>query len=319
MCQEIQSVPWCYLFIHHRKVDVVSHKLGEQFRTFIHKSLVYKREDKRVTKREQPTVSGLVFVQGDCGRVQQFLSDNFFGLHLVKDCSTGHVAVIDDRVMQSFIRVSQFNPTQIRFMLHTIDYYADGNPLVRITSGVLAGMEGYRIRIARNKCLVTSMAGMTVAISGIHKDSFENLEDYARLRHEQLNDNTSLQYSGLTPLQAEIDRCFFTPRNPLDVMAIAQSLIPWTAGMHSAIDAKDFERATEIALFLLEESGSRVLPLCGTSQVGDCKEILAICREADRTLLAVISTPGVSTDLKEIAESGRESLFLRFPFLPIDL
>ena len=53
---------WCYLFIHHTKVNAVNEKLKERYCTFIHKSVVYKRKNKRIAKDEKPTISGLVFV-----------------------------------------------------------------------------------------------------------------------------------------------------------------------------------------------------------------------------------------------------------------
>ena len=205
---ENEANSWCYLFIHHTKIDIVNRRLIRNFPTFIHTSICYKRENKHIKKEERPTISGLLFVQGDALQVQSFLSENFFGLHLVKDCSTKRIATISDKVMQSFMRISQISPTRIRFMDHPFDYYSTGNPLVKITSGVLAGMEGFRIRIARDKCLVTTIGGMTVAISGIHKDSFENLDTYVKLRKEQLKDDR-VGTIALTPLQSEIDRCFF--------------------------------------------------------------------------------------------------------------
>ena len=79
---------WCYLFIHHTKVNAVNEKLKERYCTFIHKSVVYKRKNKRIAKDEKPTISGLVFVQGESDDIQSFLCENFFGLYLVKDCST---------------------------------------------------------------------------------------------------------------------------------------------------------------------------------------------------------------------------------------
>lgn len=98
-------------------------------------------------------------------------------------------------------------------MPHSFDYYSVGNPLVRITSGILSGLEGYRIRISRDKCLVTSIGGMTVAIGGIYKESFENLDEYVRLRRKQLEKIRQSSYVTFTPLQKEIDGCFFiTPK-----------------------------------------------------------------------------------------------------------
>ena len=316
--KEITS--WCYLFIHHAKVETVSKKLQtEQYRIFVHKSIVYKRGNKRIKKEEQATISGLVFIQGDANRIQKFLKENFFNLYLVKDCSTGEIAAIPDSVMQPFMRVSEVTPTRIRFMPHSFDYYSVGNPLVRITSGILSGLEGYRIRISRDKCLVTSIGGMTVAIGGIYKESFENLDEYVRLRRKQLEKIRQSSYVTFTPLQKEIDGCFFTPQNQLDIMGMAENLTPWVTRMKSDMVKKNFDEAVEIAFFLLEETGSYFRSIYYDSHIGDMKDMMIICEKADQILVSVINCMDISVDLKEIVETGRESLAIRYPFLPIEL
>ncbi|WP_258321677.1 hypothetical protein [Bacteroides sp. ET336] len=97
----------------------------------------------------------------------------------MKDRSTGLPAVIRDKSMQTFIRMSRVSPYRIRFMQHPIDYYSTGHPLVKITSGILDGVEGYQIRISRDKCLVTTIGGLTIAIGGISKENFENIDEYS--------------------------------------------------------------------------------------------------------------------------------------------
>lgn len=313
-----EAASWCYLFIHHARVDAVCKVLKRRYPVFIHKHIVYRRENKRILKEEQPTVSGLVFIQGPGKEIQDFLASYFPGLSLARDCSTYRTAVIPDSVMQPFMQVSEAAPTRIRFMPRTFDHYRAGNPLVRITSGILAGLEGYRIRIARDKCLVTSIGGMTVAIGGIHRESFENLDEYVRQRREQLRSGRESSYVSLTPLQREIDACFFTPQSQLDVMAMAGALAPWVMEMKSRLGNKDFDGAAEIALSMLEETGIRFRALHGNPELGDMRSISDICREADRALLAVAGSGDASTDLKEIVEAGRESLAVRFPFLPVE-
>lgn len=316
---EKEITSWCYLFVHHAKVNIILKKLETQFTTFVHTRIIYRRENKHIRKDERPTISGLVFIQGDCRSIQTFLSDNFFGLFLVKDCSSGKVAAIPDSVMRSFMQVSQINPTRIRFMPHTFDYYSTGNPLIKITSGVLSGLEGYRIRISRDKCFVTSIGGMTVAIGGIYKESFENMDEYVRFRRAQLAAVNQSPDAVLTPVQEEIDHCFFSPQNQLDVMAVSQSVSVWIAKAHSCIEKKDFDGATEISLFLQEEIGSRFLSLYNNPDLGDLRDIIVMSGELDRMLVSLMSNVDVSVDLKEIIASGRESLAIRFPFLQIDL
>ena len=228
-------------------------------------------------------------------------------------------AVIPDEIMQPFMRMSQINPTRIRFMPHPFEYYADGHTLVKITSGILAGMEGYRIRISRDKCLVTSIGGMTVAINGIYKDSFENLDEYVRQRRLQLNSGKAAAHLNLSPLQAEIDACFFTPQNQLDILALTENIKPWVERTQNELKAKRFDDVAETALFLLEEMGSRFQTLYSHPQFNAClKETNSLCRQLDNALLTLAGSLDVATDLKEVVETQRQSLLIRFPFLPLD-
>lgn len=315
LSQNNPNISWCYLFVHHAKVDKISKVLNKEFNVFIHTHIIYKREKKRIKEEERPTISGLVFVQGDCEEIQHFLKENFFGLYLVKDCSTGCIATISNDVMRSFMQVSQIAPTRIRFMPHPFDYYSIGNSLIKITSGILNGLEGYRIRIARDKCFVTTIGGMTVAIGGIYKESFENVDEYVRQRREQLRSHEISSFASLTQIQSEIDKGFFNPQNQLDVLAIAKHLDLWIEKAEFAVKEKDFDTAVEVALFLLEEVGSRFQ---FTPQSLELKEIIRTCQTIARILERILNSTDASTDLKEIVETGMESLEVRFPFLTIE-
>ncbi|MCM1312789.1 MAG: hypothetical protein NC252_07850 [Roseburia sp.] len=125
----------------------------------------------------KPTISGLVFVQGYSDDIKNYLRQNFSEYHLAINCSTKRIAVISDSVMQPFMRISEYEPTRIRFLMHPLDHYAQGRPLVRFTSGILHGCEGYIVRIDRDRKLVMQIGDMTVAIGNIHKEQFENIDD----------------------------------------------------------------------------------------------------------------------------------------------
>lgn len=314
-----QTTSWCYLFVHHRQVDIVRAQLQRRrYPVFVHKSIVYKRENKHITKIEKPTISGLLFVQGDGNEIQAYLKENFSNLYLVKDCSKGKIAAIPDHVMQPFMKVSDAYPTRIRFMPHPIDYYSKGNTLIRITSGVLTGLEGYRIRISRDKCLVTTLEGMTVAIGGVHRESFENVEEYVRIRREQQNQTDQPTETIFTPLQQEIDKCFFAPQHQLDVMLMAENLRPWISRIASDIIDKNYDEAAEIALFILEETGSRLKAARNNTDFNKTNDMLAVCREASHALISMAKQTDVPINLKEAMETGLESLAVRYPFLNIE-
>ena len=315
---EQENEAWHYLFVHYKKMDEVRMLIEKRFHTFVHKCILYKRENKRIKKEETPTIASLLFVQGNAMEIQTFLWQNFVGLYLVKDCSTKDIATIPNALMRSFMKISEVDPTRIRFMPNPFDHYATGNTLIRLTSGPLTGFEGYRIRIARDKCLVTTFGGMTIAIGGIHRDSFENLDEYVRLRREQMQERLHRSDAVLTPVQSEIDACFFTPQNQLDILAIAERLNHWIVKAKSQKSVKDFDGATEIALFILEEIGSRYQSINGMQQIGDFKELDIICHAANQVLKSMLASDDVSEDLKEIIETGQQSFAIRFPFLPIE-
>ncbi len=170
-----ENGPWTYLYTHHNRIMLVNGILRERFPTFIHTTTVYSKVKNRIRHEERPTISNLIFVHGEEFPVRGFLSERLPGTHLARDCSTGKVATISDSAMQAFMRVSEIDPSSLRFMPNAIEHYAGGNDLVRITSGILRGFEGYIVRIARDRCLVTSLGGLTVSISGIHGETYEKV------------------------------------------------------------------------------------------------------------------------------------------------
>lgn len=191
-------VPWSYLFIRKRDAEYFSLKAETEggFRTFIHRTIVtdatgksekgkpngsaQDREANYGTTEGRPTISGLIFIQGKTKVIRRYLWERFPQYHLVNDCSTRKAAVIPDSVMQPFMRIANTDPSRIRFLVNPLTHYAEGNTLVEIMTGPLAGLQGYIIRIDRDRKLVIGVGDMTVAIGGVHKENFEKVEEVAR-------------------------------------------------------------------------------------------------------------------------------------------
>lgn len=191
-------VPWSYLFIRKRDAEYFSLKAETEggFRTFIHRTIVtdesgkptkgkpngsaQDREASNGTTEGRPTISGLIFIQGKTKVIRKYLWERFPQYHLVNDCSTRKAAVIPDSVMQPFMRIANTDPSRIRFLVNPLTHYAEGNTLVEIMTGPLAGLQGYIIRIDRDRKLVIGVGDMTVAIGGVHKENFEKVEEVAR-------------------------------------------------------------------------------------------------------------------------------------------
>lgn len=207
--QIIMPDTWSYIFTHHTRVNVVQRIVPEEFPTFVHTSLVYKKVDKRIVSQERPTVSGLLFIQGEPVDIQKSLREALPGLYLVKDPATNRPAIIPDDEMQPFMRIASTGQREVRYMMHPLADYADGRARIRVTEGILAGMEGYVVRLNRDRFLVTRMGNLTIAISGIHRDSFVNVDEYAAERRMQ--QSHALQY-------------LFVPQTDVDVHALEQLL-----------------------------------------------------------------------------------------------
>lgn len=191
--------PWSYLFIRKRDAEYFSLKAETEggFRTFIHRTIItdasgkpsegkpngsaQDRDGTTATATEgRPTISGLIFIQGKTKVIKKYLWERFPQYHLVNDCSTRKAAVIPDSVMQPFMRIANTDPSRIRFLVNPLTHYAEGNTLVEIMTGPLAGLQGYIIRIDRDRKLVIGVGDMTVAIGGVHKENFEKVEEVAR-------------------------------------------------------------------------------------------------------------------------------------------
>lgn len=190
--------PWSYLFIRKRDAEYFSLKAETEggFRTFIHRTIItdasgkptkgkpngsaQDREASNGTTEGRPTISGLLFIQGKTKVIKKYLWERFPQYHLVNDCSTRKAAVIPDSVMQPFMRIANTDPSRIRFLVNPLTHYAEGNTLVEIMTGPLAGLQGYIIRIDRDRKLVIGVGDMTVAIGGVHKENFEKVEEVAR-------------------------------------------------------------------------------------------------------------------------------------------
>lgn len=186
--------PWSYLFIRNRDAEYFSLKAETEggFKTFVHRTIItdapgktskVKSEDQSSGKpatEGRPTISGLIFIQGKTKVIKKYLWERFPQYHLVNDCSTRKAAVIPDSVMQPFMRIAGTDPSRIRFLVNPLTHYAEGNTLVEIMTGPLAGLQGYIIRIDRDRKLVIGVGDMTVAIGGVHKENFEKVEEVAR-------------------------------------------------------------------------------------------------------------------------------------------
>lgn len=215
---------WSYLFVHNQKVKSIEEQLKKEGIThFVHKTIKYvprHRNKGGMREVETPSVSGLIFLQGNPEILQDYLDQNIKPYKLCKNCSTGKVATIPCNQMEPFMRVAETEPERLRFLLRPFVYYSKNRTLLRIVTGEYAGLEGYVIRIARDRKLVMDVGGMAVALSGVHAERFEEVN-----KNETDKKECELFYKrNLHERNAFIDRYFHQVKNAQEVSAQVENI-----------------------------------------------------------------------------------------------
>lgn len=253
---------WSYLFVHNQKVKSIEEQLKKDGVThFVHKTIKYvPRHRNRGGMREVeiPSVSGLIFLQGNPEILQDYLDKNIKPYKLCKNCSTGKVATIPCNQMEPFMRVAETEPERLRFLLRPFVYYSKNRTLLRIVTGEYAGLEGYVIRIARDRKLVMDVGGMAVALSGVHAERFEEVN-----KNEADKKERELFYKrNLHERNAFIDRYFHQVKTAQEVSAQVENIeILRLQTLADVRDKKlDMKDAYDTFYFMIEEIGYYYAP-----------------------------------------------------------
>ena len=347
-------VPWSYLFIRKRDAEYFSLKAETEggFRTFIHRTIItdasgkptkgkpngsaQDREASNGTTEGRPTISGLIFIQGKTKVIKKYLWERFPQYHLVNDCSTRKAAVIPDSVMQPFMRIAGTDPSRIRFLVNPLTHYAEGNTLVEIMTGPLAGLQGYIIRIDRDRKLVIGVGDMTVAIGGVHKENFEKVEEVARVVNtrqrarrqaeqrrlrERIEANVNADVAPkppdprlLTPIQQKVDTAFFTPETFNDILVITTNIELWTERARRLIQAGNLADASEILTFLLEEIDYWFTNIYKKKSI-DLTPVKKAGNKAYKTALTILDNKHLPERTRQDLETNLDSQMLRHGYL----
>ena len=276
---------WSYLFVHNQKVKSIEEQLKKDGVThFVHKTIKYvprHRNRGGMCEVETPSVSGLIFLQGNPKTLQDYLDKNIKPYKLCKNCSTGKVATIPCNQMEPFMRVAETDPERLRFLLRPFVYYSKNRTLLRILTGEYAGLEGYVIRIARDRRLVIDVGGMAVAISGVHAERFEEVN-----KNEANKKERELFYKrNLHERNAFIDRYFHQVKTAQEVSAQVENIeILRLQTLADVRDKKlDLKDAYATFYFMIEEIGYYYAPF-----IDYFKDELRPIFEAGRTVMQEI-------------------------------
>lgn len=280
--KKYEPVSWCYLFVHHKKVKAFEEQLEKDKLTyFVHKTIKYvprHRNRGGIREVEKPTVSGLIFIQGDPEKIQDYLDEKMSPHKLCKNCSTGEVATIPCNQMEPFMRVAETEPERLRFLLRPFVYYSKNRTLLRIVTGDYAGLEGYVIRIARDRKLVMDVGGMAVAVAGIHAERFEEV-------HKNEADKTeraTFYKRNLHERNAFIDRYFHQVKTTQEVAAQVENIDILRIQTIKDVESKklDLKDAFDTFYFIIEEIGYYYAPF-----IDYFKDVLKPIFEIGRTVI----------------------------------
>lgn len=290
---------WSYLFVHNQKVKSIEEQLKKDGVThFVHKTIKYvprHRNRGGMREVETPSVSGLIFLQSNPEILQDYLDKNIKPYKLCKNCSTGKVATIPCNQMEPFMRVAETEPERLRFLLRPFVYYSKNRTLLRIVTGEYAGLEGYVIRIARDRKLVMDVGGMAVALSGVHAERFEEVN-----KNEADKKERELFYKrNLHERNAFIDRYFHQVKTAQEVSAQVENIeILRLQTLADVRDKKlDLKDAYDTFYFMIEEIGYYYAPFidyfkdelrpifeAGRTVKEEIEKVIKIFKDSDKEL-----------------------------------
>ena len=309
---------WSYLFVHNQKVKSIEEQLKKDGVThFVHKTIKYvprHRNRGGMREVETPSVSGLIFLQGAPEILQDYLDQNIEPYKLCKNCSTGKVAIIPCNQMEPFMRVAETEPERLRFLLRPFVYYSKNRTLLRIVTGDYAGLEGYIIRIARDRKLVMDVGGMAVALSGIHAERFEEVHKNEGNKQER----ETFYKRNLHERNAFIDRYFHQVKTAQEVAAQVENIDILRLQTLKDVDDKklDLKDAFDTFCFMIEEIGYYYAPF-----IDYFKDDLKPIFEAGRAVMAEIEDTiskfkkSKDTELLQRSETEYEELQNKYGYL----
>lgn len=194
---------------------------------------------------EQLVAGGIVFIQGCPKDIQFFFTSKSLPFRLVYDCATHKPAEIPDQVMRPFRQLVEIGSKRIGILPKPFSHYAAGHVRLRIVSGQLKGLEGYVLRINHDRKLVMQVGQLTLAISGIHREEFEEVPP-ATVSAKPAS-------RGQSCIQEDVARSLFIPQTQKDVLLCANNA---KQIMHQALNFHEHRKneiATDILTTLLQE------------------------------------------------------------------
>ena len=132
--------------------------------------------DNGIEYREEPVITGLVFVKSTAGRLKELQRETSNRAIPYRNPGSSEPAAIDNRAMEIFMFVTRTGARTIE----AVDAVMDRGDKVRVTDGLFKGAEGYIRRVNGTKRFVVAIEGIAaVAVTHIPRQFLEKIEQPA--------------------------------------------------------------------------------------------------------------------------------------------
>lgn len=320
---------WSYIYLHNRRIEAFKAMMDEKspFTSFVLKC----KSPKPTTQsglpsastpapRQQLLMGGVVFIQGEPQSITNYFNTGGLPYRLVYDCATHLPAVIADREMRPLRQAAEVASERLSFLPKPFSYYEQGHKHLRAIGGPLQGLEGCVLRIHRDRKLVMGIGNLTLAIDGVHREQFEEVEPQPGTTQgttaKPLFGTSHAAHRRLTYLQETIDKNLFFPQSQQEVAMYADNLGILLQKALQLCDPERQEAATDMLLFLLEEMAYHTAPLYADHRF-DLNPIFDQGRQISREILQ-LTTPTdhrLSPAEKEHLQTAHEAFLLTTGYL----
>ena len=164
---------------YNRELKLVKQLEEKNVEYFIPKKQEFVIEDEQKHYVEVPAIHNLVFIHSTRNFLDEYQrrrAKDDVPIRYMFDLATRNPIIVRESDMHNFIRVTKLCNENILYLKDNIDKFKS-HPKVRVTAGRFEGIEGYVVRIRRDRKLVIQLHGIiAIAISGIHHSLLEIID-----------------------------------------------------------------------------------------------------------------------------------------------
>lgn len=162
-----------------RELALKNYLDSERIENFIPMRYEYIVRNERKMRKLVPAIHNLVFVRSTRKQLEEIkeTKGTILPIRYIMDSETRQPITIPDVQMRSFIAVAGSYDQQLVYLDPTCVNMKQGTR-VRITGGLLEGVEGHFVRIKGDRCVVVAIPGiMAVATAFIHPSLIETISE----------------------------------------------------------------------------------------------------------------------------------------------